>query len=259
MVKRISPFKYGLLVMLVFVLVIAVSLPAFGLQPFKIDQYVTDKAVLLTETKRSELSRLLDEYAKQTSNQIVVITIPSLEQEELVDFTERLFELNRPGQKGKDNGIILLIAAKERSLRIEVGYGLEEQVPDGKAGAIIREQITPYFRAGDYASGITNGIYSLIKAITPDYSLAVNELPPLPVEHQGRGSLPLPFLIILIIIGFSIFGGIGGSQANRRRFRRGYSEPWFWGGGFGGGSGSSGGGFSGGGGSFGGGGASGKW
>ncbi len=263
MLQRIGLYRYYLVIVLAFILIFAVSFTAYGLNPFRINQYVTDNAGLMPETERNQLSILLADYAKQTGNQLLVVTIPGLEEEDLIDFTENLFALNKPGQKGKDNGLILLIALQERQIRIEVGYGLEGPVPDGKAGAIIREQITPYFKAGDYVSGIKSGVYALINTITPDYALPANQLPSVRVERRhSRGSLPGTLIIILIMIVFSIFSG---SQTNRRRYRRGYSQPWFWGGGgFGGGSsgGSSfggGGGFSGGGGSFGGGGASGGW
>jgi uncharacterized protein len=264
MLKRIRLFRYGLGIGLTFILILTLSFMAFGLKPFKINQYVTDNAGLMPEAERAQLSSLLDDYAKQTGNQILVVAIPSLEGEDYTDFTESLFKLNKPGQKGKDNGIILMVALADHKIRIEVGYGLEGPVPDGKAGTIIREQITPYFKAGDYTSGIKAGVYALINAITPDYSLPANQLPQAPVQHES-GSFPFSFIIVLIVAVFSFIGSIRGSRTNRGRYRRGYHEPWFWGGGgFGGGSsgGSSfggGGGFSGGGGGFGGGGAGGSW
>lgn len=257
MLKRIRPLKYGLTIVLATIFILAVSVAAFGLKPFTIREYVTDQAGVLSETTRNQLSNLLAEYDKQTSNQILVVAIPSLEGEDYIDFTENLFNLNKPGQKGKDNGIILMVALQDRKIRIEVGYGLEEQVPDGKAGTIYREQITPYFKAGDYNSGITAGVYALIKAITPDYPLPTGQISEMPVRHKtGRSSLPLIIIIILLFVISSLFG----NSRNNRRIRRGYSEPWFWGGGGSGfsGGGSSGG-FSGGGGSFGGGGAGGSW
>ena len=258
--KRIRSLKIGLVTVLAAIFLLALSVTAFGLKPFPIREYVTDQAGILADATRNQLTALLEDYNRQTGNQILVVAIPSLEEEPLEDFTLRLAELNKPGQKGKDNGIILLVAEAERKVRIEVGYGLEGPVPDGKAGAIIRQQIIPYFKNGDYNSGVTAGIYALITAITPDYRLPENSLPEIS-EQSGSEGISLPGIIILFII----FGGISwlGSLRNKnRRYRRGYSEPWFWGGGGGGGfSGGSGGGggFSGGGGSFGGGGASGSW
>jgi uncharacterized protein len=259
MFRRIRPFKYGLAIVVAVVLILVVSFAAFGLKPFTIREYVTDQAGILSEGTRGQLANLLSEYAKQTTNQILVVTIPSLEEESLEDFALRLAELNKPGQKGKDNGIILLVAEQERKVRIEVGYGLEGQVPDGKAGTIIREQIIPYFKNGDYNSGITAGTYALITAITPDYQLPTGQLQEAPPVQSRRSRTTFPGVLIMVVI-LGIFSWISSLRNNNRRVRRGYSEPWFWGGGGGGGfSGGSGGGFSGGGGSFGGGGSSGSW
>jgi uncharacterized protein len=258
MLKRIRPLKYGLAIVLAAIFILTVSVAALGLKPFTIREYVTDQAGILSETTRDQLSNLLADYDKQTGNQILVVTVPSLEGEDYIDFTEGLFSLNKPGQKGKDNGIILMVALQDRKIRIEVGYGLEEQVPDGKAGTIYREQITPYFKAGDFNSGITAGVYALITAITPDYPLPSGQISEQPVRRKtGRSSLPLLIIVGLLVLISSLFGN--SRNNSNRRFRRGYSEPWFWGGGGGFGGGSSRGGFSGGGGGFGGGGAGGSW
>lgn len=244
------------------------SLTAFGIEPFKITQYVTDQAGILSESERAQLSQELYSYAKNTSNQILVVTIPGLEvedprlvDEELVDYTEKLFELNKPGVSGKDNGLILLVAVKERKIRIEVGYGLEETVPDGKAGSIIRNEIAPRFQQGDYYGGITAGVYSIIKSITPDYEIEGYQ--GTPARRREGSSFPSALVVALIIVLFTFLSGYQGNRTYHRRYRRGYSETGYWGGrGFGGGfrgGSSGGGGFRGGGGRFGGGGASGGW
>lgn len=234
---------------------------ACGMEAFKISQYVTDRAGVLSQNEQARLSQGLYRYAETTGNQILVVILPGLEGEELIDFTERLFELNRPGVKGKDNGLILLVSLAERQIRIEVGYGLEETVPDGKAGSIIRNEIAPRFQRGDYYGGITAGVYSIIKAITPDYEIEGYQ--GTPVRRREGSSLPSAFVVALIIILFTFLSGYQGNRTYHRRYRRGYSETGYWGsrgfgGGFGGGS-SGGGGFRGGGGRFGGGGASGGW
>lgn len=264
MVEKIRPLKIWIAIVLAAVLVLTASVAVFGLKPFTIREYVTDQAGILSDATRTQLTTLLEEYNRQTTNQILVVTIPGLEGEILEDFALRLAELNKPGEKGKDNGIILLVAEAERKVRIEVGYGLEGPVPDGKAGTIIRQQIIPYFKNGDYDSGVTAGTHSLITAITPDYQLPTVQLPEIPKQSGGEGLSPLGFIIIFIII--SIISWISSLRNNNRRFRRGYSEPWFWGGGGGysggsrgGGGFGGGGGFRGGGGGFGGGGSSGSW
>ena len=237
------------------------SIAALGMEPFQISQYVTDRAGLLSRNEQARLSEALYQYDKATSNQILVVVVPSLEGEDLVDFTEGLFELNKPGVQGRDNGIIFLVAQDEREIRIEVGYGLEEPVPDGRAGSIIRNQIAPRFQGGDYYGGITAGVYSIIKSITPDYSIEGYQGNP--VRRREGGSFGSALIVALIIAFLSIFSGYRSNQTYHRRYYRGYSETRYWGGGgFGGGFGggrSGGGGFRGGGGSFGGGGASGGW
>lgn len=237
----------------------------YGMEPFRLTEYVTDRAQMLSETERDQLSRQLWEYAQKTTNQIVVVTVPSLEGEDEAGFAEKLFQLNKPGEKGQNNGIIFLIAQQERKTRLEVGYGLEEVVPDGKAGNILRGEVSPRFKAGDFYGGITAGVNAVIKSISPDYQIT-NQAPQAPARRKDR-SLPGAFLVALILIGLSFLGNLGrGAQIHRRRHGRGFSEPWYWGGGgFGGGGfsdgggSSGGGGFSGGGGDFGGGGASGDW
>jgi uncharacterized protein len=231
----------------------------WALEPFPVNQYVTDQAGLLPEDASRQLALQLDQYARDTGNQLLVITLPTLENREIVEFTEALFKLNQPGQKGKDNGIILLVAKAERKIRIEVGYGLEGVLPDGKAGTIIREEIAPRFKTGDFSGGIIAGVGTMIRSITPEYQL--NNLPetqPAP-RRTKRGLSPLAVLVFIIIFVMSGMFNRSSRINQRRRYRSGYSEPWFWGGGPFGGSGGGGGGFGGGGGGFGGGGASGDW
>lgn len=237
---------------------------ALGIEPFKITEYVTDQAGVLSEQQRAIMSQELYRYAENTGNQILVVTISSLEGEDLEGFTEGLFELNKPGVKGKDNGLILLVAKAERKIRIEAGYGLEEAVPDGRVGMIIRNEIAPGFQKGDFYGGITAGVYSIIKSITPDYNIQGYQ--GTPVRGNRKSSFPGALVVALVIVFFSFMSNLRNNQSYHRRYRRGYSETGHWGGGFGGGFGgfggggrSGGGGFRGGGGSFGGGGASGGW
>lgn len=146
----------------------------------------------------SDRARLLEErlaaFEKETGHQIAVLTIPSLEGDPLEDFSIRVAESWKIGQKGFDNGAILLIAQKERKLRIEVGYGLEGVLPDAIASRIIREVIVPRFRANDYAGGIEAGVNAILQ---------VTKGEPLPQGAQAprrpAGSRPSSTMNILII------------------------------------------------------------
>jgi uncharacterized protein len=226
-----------------------------------LDRYVTDKTNTLTSAQLNGLEYRLKTYEDTTSNQIVILMIPSLEGEDLFDFSQQVAEKNKIGQKGKDNGILILIVKEERKIRIEVGYGLEGVVPDAVASSIIRNIIAPYFKAGNYYEGLLKGIETLQDAIAGTYQ-AENE------NKKLNGFLTALILIIVVIIFFSVLSGVRGSSKGGWNYYHGgwHSYPkrrssWGVFGGFGGSSsgGFGGGGFSGGGGSFGGGGASGSW
>ncbi len=218
---------------------------------------VSDYAGLLSPQDRARIEAKLGEIERRTSNQFAVAIFPSLDGESLEDFSIRLAETWKIGQKGRDNGLILLVFVKDRKVRIEVGYGLEGAIPDVVAGRIIRSVLAPRFRQGDFAGGILAAIDALDAASRGEFKA----LP----EGKGRG-VPapvmglLPFLLfVLVLLGLARHRP---AQIGGRRVRRGGFYWWFGPGGFGGGRGGGGlggGGFGGGGGGFGGGGASGGW
>ncbi|MGH7335378.1 MAG: TPM domain-containing protein [Candidatus Rokuibacteriota bacterium] len=227
---------------------------------------VNDYAGLLSATDRQRLEALLAERERATGAQMVAAIFSSLEGENLEDVSIRLAERWRVGQKGLDNGVILIVFAKDRKVRLEVGYGLEGALPDAVAGQIIRDSIAPAFREGRYAAGLeraVNAVFARIDA-TP--------APERPRRKEpGVGMTPLALLFVVAVIAIMVL-----SAARRRRgsapaaytySRGGWTPvavpPIVWGGGgWGrsrGGDPGDGGGFSPGGGSFGGGGASGDW
>ncbi|HCY74801.1 MAG: TPM domain-containing protein [Ignavibacterium sp.] len=236
----------------VFLLLILIS-SAFAQPEIPVlKMWATDLTNTLNQTELNELNVRLKTYADTTSNQIIVLMIPSLNDYPIEMLSEEIAAKNKIGTKKNDNGILLLIAKEDRELRIEVGYGLEGAVPDAIASSIIRNVIRPKFRNDEYFLGITDGINAIIKAIGGEYKADDAE------EEQG-----FPFIIFIIII-FVIFifmkgggpfvpGGIYRTGTGSRGWSSGTSS---WGGSSGWGGG---GGFSGGGGSFGGGGASGSW
>ena len=141
---------------------------AFTLPPN--DGYVTDAASIMTELEREKLKTELTRYRDATSNEIVVVTIPSLEGEPIEDVSQAIFRSWGIGSKSKNNGILILVAHQDRALRIEVGYGLEGAVPDLVANGIIEKDIVPQFREGNYFEGIRNAIDSLQKHIGNEYT-----------------------------------------------------------------------------------------
>lgn len=217
----------------------------------KLKMWATDLTGTLSQTELQDLNSRLKTFQDTTSNQIVVLMIPSLENYPIEMLAEEIASKNKIGTEKNDNGILLLIAKDDRELRLEVGYGLEGVVPDAIASSIIRNVIRPRFRDNDYYLGISDGVSAIFKAIGGEY-IAEDE-----DENEG---LPFIVLIIIIIVAFSLMRG--GPFVPGGVYRTGTrSGGWTSGSsGWGGSSGwSGGGGFSGGGGSFGGGGASGSW
>jgi uncharacterized protein len=209
--------------------------------------YVTDDAGVLPAGIRESLNTRLEAFDKQTSTQVVVVALSSLNGEPLEEASRRIVIRNRMGRKGKDNGVLLLIVRDERKIRIEVGRGLEGVLTDALSSQIIRKEIVPHFKANDYPGGITAGVEAIMAATRNEYTADPSG------GESGEGG-NIGVIIAIMIVAFIM-------SRMRSGLRRGGIFPpmgGFGGGSFGGGS-FGGGGFSGGGGSFGGGGASGGW
>ena len=212
--------------------------------------WASDLTNTLTAGQLNTLDYRLKTFQDSTSDQIVVLMIPTLDNYPLEDYSYDVAHQNKIGTKGNDNGVLLLVVKNDRKIRIEVGYGLEGALPDALSSSIIRNVIIPYFRKDQYYDGITAGIDAIMSAVKGEYQSVQKP----ESKDKGIPNLFPFFIIIFFIIRFLFRGG--------RRRGGGFI---FFPGGFGGGSsggsfgGGSFGGFSGGGGSFGGGGASGSW
>ncbi len=273
--------------------------PAYALDVPVLKGYVNDYADMLSPQAESLIETELKAFEQSDSTQIVILTIPSLEGENLEDFSIKVAEAWKIGQKGKDNGVIFLVAKQERKIRIEVGRGLEGKLTDLLTGRIIDLVIKPKFKRGDFDGGFIAGVHALIDAARGEFTadkiqhgkkdeessklltmiifgaiilIVTGSISRILSIFAGAVGLPLfAFLTftsigIITIIIFAVFGAIAGFilPSIFSSTRRHGSSGIFPGGGFyWGGGGSSGidfgGGFSGGGGSFGGGGASGDW
>ena len=147
-------------------LALGLALPAAAAMPETPTGFVSDFAGVLGEPARSELNDLLDKTEKKTSAEIAVVTVPSLDGRDIDGYASDLFAKWHIGKEGKDNGVLLLVAPNERKVRIEVGYGLEPVLPDGLAGEIIREQIVPAFKRGDFEGGIRAGTERIAEIVS---------------------------------------------------------------------------------------------
>ncbi|MEO6283781.1 MAG: TPM domain-containing protein [Dyadobacter sp.] len=225
---------------------------------------VNDFANQLSEGEKAQLEQKLVAYNDSTSSQIVIVIVPTTGDYPIADYAFKVGREWGVGQKGKDNGIVLLWAPTDRKIFIATGGGLEGAVPDAIAKRIISQVITPQFKNGQFSQGLNDGVDAIFKYATGEYKAD-------PKEDSGDGSFPptLIFLIIFVVIMIIMFrnrkGGGGGGFGNfggpiiwpyTTHSGRGSSSG-NWGGGFGGGDGGGFGGF--GGGSFGGGGAGGDY
>ena len=232
---------------------------------------VVDAARLLSPAKEQEVTARLEALERDTTDQVVVVTVPSLQRHEIEDYGYRLGRAWGIGRQDKDNGVLLLIAPDEKKVRIEVGYGLEPVLTDAMSTLIIQNAILPSFRQGDYERGIIQGVDAIDKQLRldPTEARAVAE-----AADRPKAKAPIAIaIVIFLVFGFLVLALIGGmTRGRRRKGGDGLTPILIWaasealrsgsrrgGGGFGGGGFGSGGGFSGGGGSFGGGGASGGW
>ncbi|HZZ28094.1 MAG TPA: TPM domain-containing protein [Pirellulales bacterium] len=235
----------------------------------KLQQWVIDQAHVLSPDQAQRLSDLLEDKERQTSNQIAVLLIDSLQGDSIEHFANHVFNTSQIGQKHNDNGVLLVAAIQDHTMHIEVGRGLEGALTDALSAQIIRDQIAPRFKAGDYFGGLWEGILAIDQVIHGEYK-AMNRPPQSHVGLNADVAKLLFYMIIFIVIlashirfrrsrnyWFSPYW-ISGSSGS---FSGGYSGGGFSSGGSSGGGGFSGGGggFSGGGGSSGGGGASGSW
>lgn len=255
---------------------------------------VVDQTATLSADQAATLEQTLKSFEDRKGSQLAVLIVPTTQPETIEQYALRVVEQWKLGRKKVDDGALLLIAKNDRKLRIEVGYGLEGALNDATSKRIIDEIITPKFKSGDFAGGISDGVDRILKVIDGE---------PLPAP-KPEGEMPdlsaigeyFPFLLILTLVGGGIFRAIFGRLLGSLVAGGGVAAfIWFflgvlpiaaiggmiafvvtligdsvmssggggrggYGGGFSsGGSSSSGGGFSGGGGSFGGGGASGSW
>ncbi len=204
---------------------------------------VNDYANVLQSSQAQALETQLAQLERDTGHQVAVLTIPTLDGEDIEGFSIRVAENWKIGKKGNDNGAIFVVAVKDRRLRLEVGYGLEGVLPDAIAKRITADYIVPHFRQQDYAGGIVAGINAVDKVLRSE---------PLPEaarqKTQNRGSnrnSPIMIAITFAILGLMGFASRSGRQRNSMwgtRGRRGgpmiFGGPSGWGGGgFGGGGG----------------------
>jgi len=226
-------------------------------------QRVVDDAHVLSPATITDLTNKLAALEQKNGDQVVVVTLPSLQGYAIEDYGYQLGRAWGIGQKGKDNGLIFIVVPSEHQVRIEVGYGLEPVMTDAMSSVILQSEVLPKFRSGDIEGGVVAGTNAILNqlGLDPAQAQSIAQAAAAPPAYQRPN--PIPIIIMLVLFFFlirALFGMRGGGfwMAAPFLFMGGGRSGGFSGGGFGG-SGGFGGGFSGGGGSFGGGGASGSW
>ncbi len=223
--------------------------------------YVVDSAGIINDNMEADLNRYLLELEQKTTAQMVVFTIPGLEGESIEDLSISIANDKwRLGNKDKDNGLLLIVALQDKKYRFETGYGLEGILPDSRLGTIGREYLVPYFKKGDYSSGIFLASLAVINEISSDAGVEITGMPKFRAgaRTHGRTKRGKPTILSVIFSILFFIGLIYVAIKHPRLFMfflimsmmgGGRRSGWSGGGGFGGG----------GGGGFGGGGASGGW
>ena len=258
------PAGLGLVLLLVWRLV-AVGAEVIPSAP---TQYFNDYAHATSSAVAARLNKTLEDFERETSDQILVAVYPKMESDSSIeDYTVRVAQAWKVGQKGKDNGAVLFVFGADRKMFIQVGYGLEGALPDALAKRIIETEIKPRFRAGDFDGGLNAGVTAILSAVRGEYKGTGSTA----AERAGGSNSGSAALVIILLVAFfglfavlPLIRALAGTPYRRRRYWGGWTVGGggfsSWGSGGGGGwSGGGGGGFSGGGGSFGGGGAGGSW
>lgn len=256
----------------------AILILLFGLRAFANEvippapeRYFNDYAGVVSPSTASQLNTTLENFERQTSDQILVVIYPKMQSDSSIeDYTVRVARSWQVGQKEKNNGAVLFVFVQDRAMFIQVGYGLEGVLPDALCKRIIDEQISPRFHGGDFDSGCTAGVQAILAAAKGEYKgngTTVAQSRPqndILIYHAHSNFDPTGFVVLFIIIVIIVLS-LGRNSGRTIYTNSGWSGGSWGGGGWtgggfsGGGGGGFSGGFSGGGGSFGGGGAGGHW
>jgi uncharacterized protein len=175
---------------------------------------VVDDANILSQGARDRITAATKAHEEATTNQVVVLTTPTIAPASVEEYAVKVFEAWKLGQKGKDNGVLVVVVPQDRKMRIEVGYGLEGPLPDGAAGEIIRTWMTPAFKAGNYDKGVEDGVAAIIARLEGRGG-PIDRVPAVaPASSSGNNiaDMPLPMRIGMgaFVFGIlSIFTAVG--------------------------------------------------
>ncbi|HEY4745057.1 MAG TPA: TPM domain-containing protein [Desulfuromonadaceae bacterium] len=183
---------------LIILVLLLLPLPAMALDVPRLTGRVNDYAALLSPEAKTSLEQKLAAFERETSNQIVVLTIPTLQGDVIEQFAIRVAEQWKPGQKGKDNGVLLILAKAERKVRIEVGMGLQGVLPDITASHIIRDVMRPSLQTGNFDQGITAGVDAILAATKGEFKAAPQDAKRSGKPHRTSHTTITLFLLAVV-------------------------------------------------------------
>ena len=176
---------------------------------------VVDNANILSAGAKQKIAQLSEAREKASGDQVVVLTMPSLEGESIEGYATKVFDAWKLGQKGKDNGVLVIVAPSDRKMRIEVGYGLEGTLTDATSSRIVREAMTPRFKQNDFDGGVTAGVQAIVDTLEGKGEWAsggsASTEPTSSTKKSAFSSIEdqLPPWPMRILLGAFIFGIIG--------------------------------------------------
>lgn len=196
------PLLAGLLLLLLLRLGLPASVAALEVPAHA--GYVTDLADMISPAVEQQLVRVLQSIEQTDSTQIAILTVPSLEGDDLEGFSIRVVDRWRIGQKGSDNGLLLLVTKAERKVRIEVGRGLEGVMTDLQAGRIIDRVITPQFKQGSFDEGFKAGVVAIVQTVRGEFAAPAGAGRG---QAGGEGPPPVASYLFLAAIFIALVGG----------------------------------------------------
>lgn len=189
------------------ILSVCLGLPALALEPPALKGRINDYAGMLSPTVAAALEQKLAAFERETTTQVVLLTVPSLEGDVIENLAIRVADAWKIGQKGKGNGVILILAQKERKIRIEVGTGLQGVLPDITAGQIIRNVMAPALKAGDNDTGISAGLAAIMDATKGEFKAT-----PADKKAKKKKSSGYELFVVLLLLGTVVVAAVGSSS-----------------------------------------------
>lgn len=186
--------KKSLIIILFLVLIF--SKPVFAADIPQPTGWVNDFANVISPEYRDKLTKLIQELEEKTTDEITVVSVQSIAPYDETQYARMIFDNWKIGKKGKDNGVLVLLAIKERRWRIETGYGVEGILPDGLCGEIGRGYMVPYFKQGKYAEGLYYGVVAIAKVILKDANISIPDVEKIRLEKQREKT---PFFVYIFV------------------------------------------------------------